>query len=151
MSYDQSVKADAGKRRLSLVPPQIKYDIAEVREYGCKKYGDPDNWKKVELPRYIDAMLRHTEEFLRDPHGKDPESGIEHYKHAECNWAFISEMMAELKPAADVVEVVRCEKCEYGESYDDGVSFVCNKDAWATAAHGDHFCSYGKRKDGVGE
>ena len=53
------------------------------------------------------------------------------------------------KDTADVVEVVRCEKCKYGESYDDGVSFVCNKDAWATAVHGDHFCSYGEPKDGA--
>ena len=52
-------------------------------------------------------------------------------------------------PTADVVEVVRCEKCKYGKSYDDGVSFVCNKDVWVTAAHGDHFCSYGKQKDGA--
>ena len=51
----------------------------------------------------------------------------------------------------DVVEVVRCEKCEYGETYDNGISYVCKKDAWATATYRDHFCSYGKRKDGAGQ
>lgn len=90
---DQTVKADAGKRRLSLVPVQILDDIAEVREYGCEKYGDPDNWKRVELQRYIDAMLRHIKEFVREPRSVDKESGIEHYKHAACNMAFIAEMM----------------------------------------------------------
>lgn len=93
---DQTVKADAGKRRLSLVQWQIAYDIAEVREYGCDKYGDPNNWKRVEFERYVDAMLRHTLAFVRDPFGVDEESGIEHYKHAECNWSFISEMMQEM-------------------------------------------------------
>lgn len=90
---DQTVKADAGKRRLSLVPVQIAFDIAEVREYGTKKYGDPNNWKNVEFDRYVDAMLRHIAEFVRNPWSVDNESGIEHYKHAACNMAFISEMM----------------------------------------------------------
>ena len=46
---DQSVKADAGKPKLTLVPQQIIYDIAAVREYGNRKYpeGGPDNWKTV--------------------------------------------------------------------------------------------------------
>ena len=34
MNRDQTAKADAGKARLSLVPTQIIWDIAEVREYG---------------------------------------------------------------------------------------------------------------------
>jgi hypothetical protein len=96
---DQTVKADAGKARLSLTPVQIVYDIAQVREYGCNKYGDPNNWKRVEFERYVDAMLRHIMEFVRDPWSVDKESGIEHYKHAACNMAFIAEMMQE--PAKD--------------------------------------------------
>ena len=43
-----SAKADKGKLKLSLVPTQIIRDIAQVREYGCEKYHDPDNWKSVE-------------------------------------------------------------------------------------------------------
>ena len=90
---DQTAKADAGKLEISQVPMQIVRDIAEVRMFGNKKYGDPNNWKTVELRRYVDAMLRHTLAFVEDPTGVDEESGIPHYKHAECNWAFISEMM----------------------------------------------------------
>lgn len=89
----QEAKADASKLEIDLVPTQIIRDIAEVRMFGNKKYGDPNNWKQVELRRYINAMLRHTLAFIDDPYGVDPESGIPHYKHAECNWAFISEMM----------------------------------------------------------
>lgn len=91
---DQMAKADAGKLQLSLVPTQIVKDIAEVRMYGNKKYGDTDNWKTVEVRRYVDALLRHTLEFVRDLNSVDAESGIAHYKHMACNMAFICEMMA---------------------------------------------------------
>ena len=91
---DQNAKADAGKLQLSLVPTQIIKDVAEVRMYGNKKYKDPDNWKLVDVRRYIDALLRHTLEFVRDLNSVDAESGIAHYKHMACNMAFICEMMA---------------------------------------------------------
>ena len=91
---DQTVKADAGKLKLSLVPTQIIRDIAEVREYGNNKYpdGGPDNWKNVEIQRYRDALFRHLLAYLDDPQGVDEESGIEHYKHMACNMAFLCEM-----------------------------------------------------------
>lgn len=50
---DQTSKADAGKLQLSLVPTQIIKDVAEVRMYGNKKYGSSDNWKTVEIRRYV--------------------------------------------------------------------------------------------------
>lgn len=85
-------KADEGKLNLTLVPRQIIWDIAEVREYGNKKYHSPDNWKNVEVERYRAAAFRHFLAYLDDPHGVDEESGIEHYKHLCCNLAFICEM-----------------------------------------------------------
>ena len=89
---DQTAKADEGKLQLTLVPTQIIKDIAEVRMYGNKKYGDPDNWKTVDISRYRDAMFRHFLAYLDDPHGVDEESGIPHWKHVCCNAAFISAM-----------------------------------------------------------
>jgi RecJ-like exonuclease len=89
----QEAKADAGKPRLSLVPTQIIYDIARVREYGNEKYGDSDNWKTVEAQRYVDAMFRHLLDFVADPDGRDEESGLPHLWHLECNAAFLSELM----------------------------------------------------------
>ena len=89
----QEAKADAGKLELDLVPWQMVRDIAQVRMYGNAKYGDPDNWKTVELRRYINALLRHLLAFLEDHSSKDEESSIEHYKHMACNMAFICEMM----------------------------------------------------------
>jgi hypothetical protein len=93
MINDQTIKADAGKLQLSLVPWQIVYDIAEVRKYGNDKYGDSESWKRVDRQRYIDALLRHVLAFAADPESVDGESGIEHYKHAACNMAFLSAMM----------------------------------------------------------
>lgn len=93
VGHNQEAKADGGKLRVSLVPTQIVRDIAEVREYGTCKYGDPDNWKKVELERYVDALMRHTLDFLDDYRSVDQESGIPHYKHMACNLAFICQMM----------------------------------------------------------
>ena len=90
---DQTAKADAGKPAISNSPPQIIWDIAEVKGYGDRKYGSPDNWKNVDIKRYIDALLRHTLAFWENPDSVDAESGIPHYKHMACNMAFICEMM----------------------------------------------------------
>lgn len=99
MERDQTVKRDAGKLALSLVPTQVIRDIAEVRMYGVAKYGDPDNWQKVEFGRYVDALYRHFLAFVDDPTSADAESGIPHYKHMACNMAFICEMMTEMAQA----------------------------------------------------
>ena len=90
----QPYKDTKGKPKLSLVPPQVLFDIAEVREYGNAKYpaDGADNWKGVDINDYKDALLRHTMKYIQNPKGKDEESGIEHYKHMACNIAFICEM-----------------------------------------------------------
>lgn len=93
--FDQTAKADKGKIRPTLVPRQIIRDIAVVREYGNRKYHDPDNWKEVEVERYRDALCRHLLAYLDDPKSVDEESGIPHYKHMATNMAFICEMERE--------------------------------------------------------
>ena len=85
-------KDDSGKRKLSLVPRKIIWDIAAIREYGNAKYGDPNNWRKVELERYRDAAFRHFLKYLDDPDGIDNESGFPHLWHLACNIAFLCEM-----------------------------------------------------------
>ena len=88
----QEAKADAGKERLTLVPMQIVFDIAKVREFGTAKYKDPDNWKRVEPERYREAAFRHFLRYIDDPLGVDEESGLPHRFHLECNLAFLAEM-----------------------------------------------------------
>lgn len=89
---DQTIKADAGKPQLSLVPTEIIKDIAYIRMYGVEKYSDPDNWRKVEIQRYRDAAYRHWLAYLDDPSGVDEESGYPHLWHLACNIAFLCEM-----------------------------------------------------------
>lgn len=95
-SIQDKVKDTKGKAKLHLVPQQILYDIAEVREYGNKKYptGGEDNWKLGDPKDYLDAAYRHLTKMVRDGiDSKDEESGIEHYKHFATNAAFICGFM----------------------------------------------------------
>ena len=94
LAQDQSIKADAGKEKLTLVPRQIIKDIARVREFGSEKYKDPESWKRVEIGRYRDAAFRHWLRYLDDPHGNDDESGLPHLWHVACNIAFLCELEA---------------------------------------------------------
>lgn len=93
--HNQDAKADAGKLQLTLVPKQIIYEIAKIRRYGCEKYKDPDNWKRVEPQRYWDACVRHIIAALDDYKKTDDESGLLHLSHAATNLAFLLEMMKE--------------------------------------------------------
>ena len=90
---NQEAKADDGKPILSLVPTEIIYEIEKVRSYGVKKYKDPDNWKRVELERYHQALLRHTLAVWDDITARDKESGELHLSHIATNVAFILEML----------------------------------------------------------
>ena len=89
---NQEAKADNGKPQLRLVPTEIINCIARVREYGNKKYGDPENWKTVEKERYVDAMFRHLLAYVNDTQAKDEESGLPHLWHIACNVAFLCEL-----------------------------------------------------------
>lgn len=88
----QEAKADSGKPQLTLVPRQILFDIARMREYGTKKYKDPDNWKQVDIQRYRDAAFRRFMAYLDGPDGTDAESGLTHLAHLACNIAFLCEL-----------------------------------------------------------
>lgn len=77
---------DDGKIRVDLVSPEAIYAIAEVMTFGCKKYS-PRNWEKgIKFTRIYASALRHMLEWIarRD---KDPESGLNHLKHALWNIA----------------------------------------------------------------
>ena len=91
-SMNQDAKADEGKPRLSLVPRKIIWDIAAIREYGNKKYHDPENWRQVEPQRYRDAAYRHFMRYLDDPTGVDEESGLPHLWHLATNISFLCEL-----------------------------------------------------------
>lgn len=90
--HSTEAKADKGKPKLSLVPTEIINCIAKVRMFGVEKYHDPDNWKKVEKERYIDALYRHLLKYINDNNSVDEESKLPHLWHIACNVAFLCEM-----------------------------------------------------------
>lgn len=92
---DQEAKADAGKPRLTLVPPRIIWDIAAVRQYGVEvKYPKTgvDGWRTISMERIKDAAFRHFMRYLATPHGVDEESGLPHLWHCATNIAFLCEL-----------------------------------------------------------
>ena len=89
MESDQIAKRDAGKPRPTLVPVKAIRAIAAVREKGCQKYGDPDNWKKVEPQRYRDAAYRHWLAYLKNVDSIDEESGLPSLWHLLTDIGFL--------------------------------------------------------------
>ena len=90
---NQGAKADQNKPRLTLVPPQIMFEIEKIRAYGNKKYCSPDNWKSVSPDRYWEALIRHVFAAWNNFRAIDPESGLPHLSHIACNCAFLLQMM----------------------------------------------------------
>ena len=86
-------KFDEGKRDYTLVPMDIIDAIEAIREFGLKKYSDPENWKTVEIERYWKAVLRHTRAAWNDPYKKDPESALPHIWNIACNLSFMISLM----------------------------------------------------------
>lgn len=91
---DGTAKHDTGKPRPTLVPVSLINAVTAVREYGTQKYGDPENWRNVEVQRYRDALYRHWLAYLGGER-IDPESGLPHMHHVACNTAFIIELDGE--------------------------------------------------------
>lgn len=94
LTAEQEAKADGGKQRPLLVPTSLLRAVMAIREYGCQKYHDPDNWKRVEPERYKNAAYRHWLAYL-DGEWADQESGLPHLWHLACNIAFLIEMERE--------------------------------------------------------
>lgn len=84
------LKHDGGKLRLSLVPAEAIEAIGAVMTHGAEKYGK-DSYKQVDPERYRDALMRHICKWLKDPHGKDEDSGMPHIWHIITNAAFLCE------------------------------------------------------------
>lgn len=105
MENNQNAKSDAGKIRPTMVPPEVIWAVAVIREYGTQKYGDPENWRQVEPQRYRDAAYRHFLHYLADHRSVDPESGLPHLWHWACNVAFLCALESGGLPDPRQVEI----------------------------------------------
>lgn len=93
-------KLDAGKPTFRLIPPRALLFVAQVLEYGARKYS-PDNWRKVEnlQERYLDAALRHINAYQRSEF-LDEQSKLPHLAHAVTSLLFMLEDAALWQEAA---------------------------------------------------
>lgn len=80
-------KYDQGKLRWDLMPPEIE-EVVKVLTYGASKYDDR-NWEKgINYGRLIAATLRHLWAWIRGERN-DPETGLHHLAHANCDILFL--------------------------------------------------------------
>jgi len=87
------------KPQWSLVDFESFEDMVKVLEFGAKKYS-ANNWKKgLEINKLCESMLRHVFAFMNGE-TNDPESGLPHIGHIQCNTMFIAHMMKH-KPHLD--------------------------------------------------
>lgn len=82
-------KNDTGKPQLSLVPREAIELIAQVMEFGAKKYSRNNFKLGHKWSRCLDAALRHLMAFA---HGEenDPESGLSHIGHCMASLSMLS-------------------------------------------------------------
>jgi len=81
-------KADAGKIRMELIPPEFLTGTAQVLTFGAHKYGDR-NWEAgLEWSRCYGALQRHMWAWWNGEH-TDAETGMSHLWHASCCLAFL--------------------------------------------------------------
>jgi hypothetical protein len=86
-----SVKFDHDKVDWSLVPFEALEDMTRVLMFGAQKY-DAFNWADnggFKYMRIIRALLRHVFAYMRGE-DNDPESGLSHIAHAQCNLLFLA-------------------------------------------------------------
>lgn len=84
------IKFDQGKAPMALLSHTALTKIAQVMEFGAKKYS-ADNWRGgMEWRRVLSAAMRHIGAF-NDGQDLDPETGLSHLAHAGCCIMFLLE------------------------------------------------------------
>jgi hypothetical protein len=77
------IKHDVGKPRTDLLPFDALVEVADVLDYGARKYADR-NWERgMAWGRMFGAALRHLFAWASGQE-RDPESGRLHLSHAAC-------------------------------------------------------------------
>ena len=99
----QALRYNQGKVEWSLVDFKSLEPMVRVLEYGCRKYAR-NNWRKgMPATQIIESMLRHTFKLL-EGELVDPESGIEHIGHIQCNALFLAYVLREKEEFNDLIE-----------------------------------------------
>lgn len=96
---EQGSRFNEGKLKWSLVPQSAFHPMVRVLEFGAQKY-DAHNWKKgLPVVEICESLKRHLDAFM-EGEDLDPESGISHVGHIQCNAMFLAWMLQN-KPELD--------------------------------------------------
>jgi hypothetical protein len=81
-------KDDSGKAPHHLIAPEIQDALAQVLDFGARKY-EPRNWEKgMAWSRPFSALMRHMWAWWRGE-DRDGETGMSHLHHAACCLMFL--------------------------------------------------------------
>lgn len=84
-----AMRFNESKPKLSLLPLKELEPAARVLEFGANKY-ERDNWKKgLKFTEILDSLMRHIGD-LQSGEWIDPESGLPHIGHIQCNAIFLA-------------------------------------------------------------
>lgn len=88
-SKEKSLRYNKGKLKWSYVNFEALEPMVEVLMFGAEKYA-PKNWQKgLDLEEILESMMRHLTALI-DGEEVDPESGISHMGHIQCNSMFFN-------------------------------------------------------------
>lgn len=97
---EKGLRFNENKPKWSLVPQSSLLPMVEVLEFGAKKYA-PHNWRKgLSITEICESLKRHLDAFM-EGEDLDPESGLSHIGHIQCNALFLSYMMEHKKELDD--------------------------------------------------
>lgn len=84
----EALRFNTGKPQWSLVDFPSLEPMVKVLEFGAQKYA-PFNWQKGFDQRILmESLLRHAFAYLNGEE-TDPESGLSHIGHIQCNAMFL--------------------------------------------------------------
>lgn len=87
----QGDRFNEGKLKWSLVDWDAFEEMVRVLMFGAKKY-DAHNWKKgLKVTEIVESLQRHVNAIMRGE-DIDPESGLPHIGHIQCNVMFLGYM-----------------------------------------------------------
>lgn len=85
---EQAMRFNEGKPQYSMLDLRSLQPAVRVLEFGAEKY-ERDNWKKgMPMSKILDSMLRHIAA-IQTGEMIDPESGLPHVGHIQCNALFL--------------------------------------------------------------